>query len=87
MKTDSASLSDHHYFGFIVEDRYLQKTFHRADDSRPFFLFPPDPDQLCCVRQIIRGSLQPSLFTQIQVKAPSTTKSEPVVKLLASHAR
>ena len=30
MKTDSASLSDHHYFGFIVEDRYLQKRFHRA---------------------------------------------------------
>ena len=28
MKTDSASLSDHHYFGFIVEDRYLQKRFH-----------------------------------------------------------
>ena len=41
MKTDSSSLSDHHYFGFIIEDRYLQKTFHRADGKEPCNSFMP----------------------------------------------
>ena len=38
MKTDSSSLSNHHCFGFIVEDRYLQKTFHRAEKKNSAIL-------------------------------------------------
>ena len=33
-ETDSIQLSDHHYLGFIVEDRNLQKRFHTASDCR-----------------------------------------------------
>ena len=45
MKTDSSSLSNHHCFGFIVEDRYLQKTFHRANPNGPCYCTSPNQDK------------------------------------------